>query len=499
VANALGIAYLWVDSFCIIQDSEVDKASELVRMGQIYRDAYLTIIASCAPSAIAGFLQGRVLPPAYDTHPTLPFDCRSGEMGTVSVFLEPGRDLTMDDPVNSRAWCLQELLLSPRKLIYASDTAKYECQSMTMCLGDAVSDRRVGDQLLDALLFPQPALDKQLASWSLSDWERLREEWELVVANYTQRRLTYATDKLPAFGGVAELFHRAWAERAGRYIAGLWEKALPWDLLWTCQSRWGPDQRPKNDRPARRPTEYVAPSWSWMSVNGPITAGSEPFNRKEGSIVDCEVLGVDVQLYDPRALFGRVVSASLTLQLVRIRTQWIDLPASGADKDVAATFLVPKVKLAEEEAQTPSEGRHEHRSATLFLPKGGLRSGELTDSGNEDGADGKRGTLFCSGEVFMDSTERIAEPREVWAIFIQLEREGRYEARYAYGEGLLVAATDNDEHRGKFRRVGQWSCQVSVDPVNEPQPNERHFPSEIAWFDNAPTLLGGDLTVMELV
>ncbi|PPQ88875.1 hypothetical protein CVT25_009068 [Psilocybe cyanescens] len=62
------------------------------------------------------------------------------------------------------------LLLSPRKLIYASDTAKYECQSTTMCLEDAVSDRRVGDQLPDVLLYPQPALGKTLAAWSPGEW-----------------------------------------------------------------------------------------------------------------------------------------------------------------------------------------------------------------------------------------------------------------------------------------------------------------------------------------
>ncbi|PPQ88874.1 hypothetical protein CVT25_009069 [Psilocybe cyanescens] len=75
-------------------------------MGQIYQNAYLTIITSSAPSATAGFLHGRILLPAYNTHPKLPLDCGSGKKGTVSVFLDPERDLTMDDPINSRAWCL---------------------------------------------------------------------------------------------------------------------------------------------------------------------------------------------------------------------------------------------------------------------------------------------------------------------------------------------------------------------------------------------------------
>ena len=62
VTHKLGLRYLWVDSFCIIQDSREDKTRELVLLRRIFHDAYITIVAACAPSASAGFLYDRPSP-----------------------------------------------------------------------------------------------------------------------------------------------------------------------------------------------------------------------------------------------------------------------------------------------------------------------------------------------------------------------------------------------------------------------------------------------------
>jgi hypothetical protein len=42
----LGIQYLWIDSICIIQDSKEDWEAESAKMGSIYRNAHVTIVAS---------------------------------------------------------------------------------------------------------------------------------------------------------------------------------------------------------------------------------------------------------------------------------------------------------------------------------------------------------------------------------------------------------------------------------------------------------------------
>ncbi|KAF7527685.1 hypothetical protein G7054_g10419 [Neopestalotiopsis clavispora] len=125
VTHRLCIEYLWVDALCIIQDSDEDKANELAQMGNIHRDAYLTIIASSATKASTGFLETRTPAPEYEEHLRLPFHCRDGRIGSIFVYAQDSPASaynTMKEPANSCAWCFQERLLSPRKLVYASDT-----------------------------------------------------------------------------------------------------------------------------------------------------------------------------------------------------------------------------------------------------------------------------------------------------------------------------------------------------------------------------------------
>lgn len=57
--HQLGLKYLWVDSFCIVQDSETDKKREISRIASIYRNAHVTISVAKALHCAEGFLQPR--------------------------------------------------------------------------------------------------------------------------------------------------------------------------------------------------------------------------------------------------------------------------------------------------------------------------------------------------------------------------------------------------------------------------------------------------------
>ena len=61
VTRNLGMRFLWVDSLCILQDSEDDKIHELAAMGDIYKNATVTIAAGNAESVQDGFLSDRSL------------------------------------------------------------------------------------------------------------------------------------------------------------------------------------------------------------------------------------------------------------------------------------------------------------------------------------------------------------------------------------------------------------------------------------------------------
>jgi hypothetical protein len=84
--------------------------------------------------------------------------------------------------------------------------------------------------------------------------------WYRIVAAYSQTSLTFAADKLPALSGVAKFFQ---STPKDTYLAGIWKSHLPNGLAWHIQSF------PETALP--RPKNYRAPTWSWMSVEYPVT------------------------------------------------------------------------------------------------------------------------------------------------------------------------------------------------------------------------------------
>jgi hypothetical protein len=128
----LGLQFLWIDSLCIIQDSKDDKIRELSRMHEVYANAYVTIVAANAKDCNEGFLQPRIqLPddPATVNFEafSLPYCLQDGSFDEVT--LQPYQSFRPSlEPVNVRAWTLQENLLSPRLLIYGSQLVR-QCYS----------------------------------------------------------------------------------------------------------------------------------------------------------------------------------------------------------------------------------------------------------------------------------------------------------------------------------------------------------------------------------
>jgi hypothetical protein len=58
VTRILGLQYLWIDSFCIIQDRD-DRKAELQQMGNIYEQAYCNVAATGAEDGRSRFLNTR--------------------------------------------------------------------------------------------------------------------------------------------------------------------------------------------------------------------------------------------------------------------------------------------------------------------------------------------------------------------------------------------------------------------------------------------------------
>ncbi|KAF4452762.1 hypothetical protein F53441_4474 [Fusarium austroafricanum] len=98
--------------------------------------------------------------------------------------------------------------------------------------------------------------------------EGLQRVWHALLQEYMSRSLTFESDRLVAFAGIADLFQSHTQISPNSYLAGIWRHTLLQDLLWTIS----------DGRKVSTPQKYRAPSWSWASVEpapGVETIGSE--------------------------------------------------------------------------------------------------------------------------------------------------------------------------------------------------------------------------------
>lgn len=307
VTVELGLNYLWVDSLCIIQDDCNDMEMELMRMPDIYSQATVTISASRANSAYDGFLQRRI-PPAGSF--TLPYRNPSGGVGSVTLISEGIHPL---EPLDKRAWVLQERLLSPRVLDFGTLQTRWTCTG-TPSSGETAYKWNDGGPPNPAVgladkLFQETLQDVRRETLSpttqTADCGDYLEQWRQVLHVYSKRCLTLSTDRLPAIAGIAERMARGMGDR---YLAGLWESALPHELLW---------KRLHIGSLNRRPLAYQAPSWSWAAINCSIV----PYHHLLTSpplASGFKYLGSDVGKQ-----FGAVQSGTLFLEARLRPAEWI--------------------------------------------------------------------------------------------------------------------------------------------------------------------------------
>jgi len=131
--------------------------------------------------------------------------------------------------------------------------------------------------------------------------------WTEIVENYSERHLTVERDKLPAFSGLASEYHRLTGHQ---YLAGLWKQDILFLLLWMVH--------PSTSSPTRRPREYRGPSWSWVSLDGPVS-----YHRARGIFYEfvAQVKDVSVQIAGSN-LFGETQSGRISILAPIVKIQW---------------------------------------------------------------------------------------------------------------------------------------------------------------------------------
>ncbi|KLU81659.1 hypothetical protein MAPG_00744 [Magnaporthiopsis poae ATCC 64411] len=360
LTRLLGARYLWIDALCIVQDSREDWQLESGRMGAYYKHSWLTLAAAMTGDSNGGLLGKRTPPmdPFVQLNPQpTPADGERAEIGGVKSPLffafdaiEPpdahllfglrGRnnpymfsgdlikyeEAFQSDPsldakrkhldswqaiLQTRGWTFQEELLSPRWVAFEPSQVYFRCDKFV----EFESGRRL-----------EPP-DGESCFLSKGRVTFLKGDWRDVVQGYTARQLTFEADKLAAISGLAREFAMLRATKSGGtvqtaqddYCAGLWKSQLPEGLLW---GRPGFPTPGEIDNFTRTET-FVAPSWSWASVNGRVTFG----NRIIGSDkqVNAELLHVTAEPAGTDPL-GQVSSGHVVLCG---RCLWAKLPAEG--------------------------------------------------------------------------------------------------------------------------------------------------------------------------
>ncbi|OCK75828.1 HET-domain-containing protein [Lepidopterella palustris CBS 459.81] len=321
LARWLKVRYLWIDSLCIIQDSKQDWMKESAKMIDIYRGSFLTIAATgstsdhggcftdASPQSKAQRLTGHSADgKPYDFYFRTPLNHTTfgGYYGRA-----PDKEhyfWLRDFPLLDRAWCYQEILLSPRVLHFSNDEMFWECMEHTTC--ECAGPTSYHDPSFYGML---PKEDHVLSLQGSTD--DLEVRWRKIVAAYSSLKLTFAKDKLPAISGLAKQMqsHR----QDDTYLAGLWRNSLIEDLLWRVTKVDTENEDPTPKKPSWRPAQWRAPSWSWASVGCRVEypCSEQPPSQEYIQIVDtsCVPAGADETsevLLAEIVLSGRLIPAA---------------------------------------------------------------------------------------------------------------------------------------------------------------------------------------------
>ena len=303
IARLLHIQYVWIDSLCIVQDSDEDKAVQLQLMDKIYANGAVNLAAVEASTGSSGL---RAYRKPLELVPCILSRRVSTSDTSLQYFLcwRPDDFINSVDrsPLHRRGWVFQERLLSKRTVHFGRQLY-WECASL-----------RASEAFPTGTDYPGHFVDKfaqDLKVQLQSEMEarhkhdaaiELHKLWCSIVRFYSDTQLSFASDRVVAIGGIANSLIIRYGLSNDDYVAGIWKPCLPEQLLW------GKDEEtfPKDEH---KEAFNYAPSWSWASCEGrtsftQINLGAGGFRASLIKVTSIEV---------PKNSIGKVQTALMIL------------------------------------------------------------------------------------------------------------------------------------------------------------------------------------------
>lgn len=250
---ALGYEYLWVDRYCIPQDSAT-KHDMIRNMHRIYENAELTIIAVAGADphyGLPGISRDRVSRPQFtvETYNMKYVDLRSCS------------DAILESKWNTRGWTYQEGLLSRRKLAFTDQSTYFQC---TIDFLHEEGSLLCSD--IDRWTFQYDPKGGILVDLPIEfpdvHWEYHPFDIERLISQYCDRVLTFESDTFNAFQGIFQKFKELYVMN----LYGLPIYPASWHLepdsmqgRLICSLSWHFTERSVI---CRRSPNF--PSWTWL-------------------------------------------------------------------------------------------------------------------------------------------------------------------------------------------------------------------------------------------
>ncbi|KAF5871935.1 putative heterokaryon incompatibility protein [Botrytis fragariae] len=245
VVRKLGGRFIWIDSLCIIQDSETDWLVESVSMCDVYSNSYCNICATAARDGSERMFRDRE-----------PLQIQQGWFQTARdednhcIIDDCAWKREVEDGIlSSRAWVCQERLLSRRNLHFGSRQLFWEClhheasETFPKGVPQLVAKGRSVKSRVKVLVHGIDKCRSGISFESGQIWEKI------ACCNRRNGKRSGST-------------HR------GGYLAGVWEEHLLSGILRNARN-YPADLSTFTQAPLEE-QEFIAPSWSWASFDGEI-------------------------------------------------------------------------------------------------------------------------------------------------------------------------------------------------------------------------------------